>query len=88
LPFPFSNHSRAKIFGGALLAVYALVVFSGNKLLEDTSQRREEVAVYDPDVTATQAQDIQVRAMISPAYIRPIKPVGSISLVHGWPDFP
>jgi hypothetical protein len=42
----------------AFLAVYALVVFSGNKLLVDTLQRREEVAVYDPDLTATQAQDI------------------------------
>jgi hypothetical protein len=58
LPFPFSNHSRAKIFGGPLLAVYALGVFSGNKVLEDTLRRREEVAVYDPDLTATQAQDI------------------------------
>jgi hypothetical protein len=83
LPFPFSNHSRARIFGGQLLALYALGVFSGNKVLEDTLQRREEVAVYDPDLTATQAQDIPSKAMISLAYIRSIKPFGSICLVHG-----
>jgi hypothetical protein len=58
LAFPFSNHSRAKIFGGPLLAGYALGVCSGNKLLEDTLQRRKDVAVYDAGLTATQAQDI------------------------------
>jgi hypothetical protein len=52
-------------------------------VLEDTLQRREEVAVYDPDLTATQARDIPSKAMISPAYIRSIKPFGSICLVHG-----